>query len=71
MNEFSSDDLPRAWDGREPFPVTDPWFDAPDGAVLDLSGDNEFPERAGLWQRHGDVWVPVGSKAKSASEVTR
>ena len=42
-------------DGREPFPVTDPYLDAPDGAVLNLCDSG----RHGWYQRHGDRWVPV------------
>jgi hypothetical protein len=47
------------WDDRDPFPVTHPYIDAPDGAVLDLGGDPAHPERHGLYQRCGDLWEPV------------
>lgn len=48
-------DLPRADDGREPFPVTHAQLDAPDGAVIE-GGSLGYP---GWWQRHDDQWVPV------------
>jgi hypothetical protein len=54
-------ELPVALDDRQPFPVTHPYFDAPDAAVLDLGGDPVHPERTGLYQRQGDTWYPVAT----------
>lgn len=58
---------PQADDDREPFPVTHPGFDAPDGAILELT-DSGYP---GWWQRQYDEdrwsheidtaywWIPI------------
>ncbi|MDT7789566.1 MAG: hypothetical protein QOF58_7985 [Pseudonocardiales bacterium] len=52
--------LPMVDDGRERFEAGDE-FDAPSGAILDLTEDH--PERQGWWQRQGEWWVPVDPPA--------
>lgn len=45
---------PQTDDGRVPFRAGE--YDAPSGAVLDLSAN---PDTPGWWQRQGDRWVPI------------
>lgn len=52
-------DLLRAADRRETLPAVYPYADVPDGGVLDLTGDQEHPERCGYYQRQLDELVPV------------
>lgn len=51
-------------DGRVPFAVTHSGIDAPDGAVLDLTGDPAYPDRTGHYERVGDTWEPVAETGR-------
>lgn len=58
LRELTVPDLPLSRDGRKPFPVTDPGFDAPWGAVLYLEPQDGYPG-SGWYQRGEREWYPV------------
>jgi hypothetical protein len=51
-------------DARRSFPATDPEYDAPDGATVDLTDLG----RPGTWERHGNRWEPAATQGNRAEE---